>query len=652
MDDETIPPAPAPDPAKNRAENAERNARFRSLVRQAPAEPGVYIMKDPESAIIYVGKAKILRNRLTSYFSGRKDVKTRHLVAHISTIEWILAGSEYEALLLENNLIKQHTPRYNINLKDGKTYPCIRITNEEFPRIFRTRRIIHDGSRYFGPFPGADIIDTYLDLIKRIFPLRRCSVMRPRATPCMYYHIDRCPGPCAGKITKEEYLARVDEIAKLLSGETAALLADLRARMSAAAAALKFEQAGRLRDSILAIEQFEGRSSAVDFDPAARDYIAWASDGDLISFVVFQMRGGKLSGRDLFRSLHYAPEDEALQEFLLGYYTAGRLPPPEVYVQKNPGLELVSEYCGRELGAATAFLLPTEQRHAAAINLAAQNAREDVAKRRRETGDIPALRELKTALGLASLPLRIEGFDIAQLGGANTVASLISFKNGIPDKKNYRYFRIKSLGGAIDDFGAVREAVGRRYTRLVNEEAELPDLVLVDGGAGQVSAAKEILDALGVDCDLAGLAKRDEEIYLPDRADPIVLPKDSPALRVLVAVRDETHRFATGLSRKLRGDSLRFGVLEKIEGVGPERAKKLMKVFGSVEALAAADPASIAKAGGTGAAVAAKIKAALSSTPLAPPTLPASSTQPGSSTLPGSSTPPAPPALPASSTSS
>jgi excinuclease ABC subunit C len=643
MDEETTVPVPGPESGKTRAENAERTARFRALVRQAPAEPGVYIMKDSGGEIIYVGKARVLRNRLSSYFSGRKDVKTRHLVAHISTIEWILSGSEYEALLLENNLIKSHAPRYNINLKDGKTYPCIRITNEEFPRIFRTRRIVHDGSRYFGPFPGADIIDTYLDLIKRIFPLRRCSLMRPRATPCMYYHIGRCPGPCAGRITKEDYLARVDEIAKLLSGETAVLLADLRARMAKAAAELKFEQAGHLRDSILAIEQFEGRSSAVDFDPAARDYIAWASDGDLISFVVFQMRGGKLSGRDLFHSIHCSPEDEALQDFLMGYYSAQRLPPPEVFVQKNPGLELVAEYCARELGAGVAFLLPRDQRQAAAINLAAQNAREEVAKRRRESGDIPALRELKTALGLASLPRRIEGFDIAQLGGANTVASLISFKNGVPDKKNYRHFRIRSLKGAIDDFGAMREAVGRRYTRLVNEEAELPDLVLVDGGAGQVSAAKEILDALGVDCDLAGLAKRDEEIYLPGRADPVVLPRDSPALRVLVAVRDETHRFATGLSRKLRGDSLRFGLLETIEGVGPERAKKLMKTFGSAEALAAADIAAIAKAGGTGAALAAKIKAALSpASPAASPpsTLTRSSTLKRSSTSSTSSTSP------------
>jgi len=262
-----------------------------------------------------------------------------------------------------------------------------------------------------------------------------------------------------------------------------------------------------------------------------------------------------------------------------------------------------------------AFALPTERRHEAAMNLAAQNAAEDLAKRRREIGDIAALEEIRKALGLAALPARIEGFDIAQLGGKHTVASLVSFKNGVPDKKGYRHFKIKSLDGAIDDFGAIREAVARRYTRLVNEEAEMPDLVLVDGGAGQVSAAKEILDGLGVDCDLAGLAKREEEIYLPGRPEPVVLPLDSPALRVLVAVRDETHRFATGLNQKLRAAELKFGVLEDVEGVGPARARRLMRVFGSLDVMAAASPESIAKAGGMGIEAAQRVKEALARRP-------------------------------------
>jgi excinuclease ABC subunit C len=575
-------------------------------------------MRSSEGEIIYVGKAKVLRNRLSSYFSGRKDIKTRHLVSRIDSIEWILAASEYEALLLENTLIKQHNPKYNINLKDGKSYPSVRVTNEDFPRVFRTRRIIRDGSLYFGPFPSADTVDTYLDLIRKLFPLRRCVTMRKRESPCMYYHIGRCSGPCAGKITKEAYAEYVEEIKKLLSGETEALLSELRAKMAAASEGLRFEEAARLRDAVNAIELFAGRSSAVDFDPEARDYIAWAADGDLVCYIVFQMREGKLSGRDLLRGKLYADEAEALQGFLMSYYGSERLPPPKVFVQALPaaealekgmtGLEPVAQYFERELKSRVEFALPAERRHEVTMNLAAENAREDLAKRRREIGDIPALEELRKELGLSSLPSRIEGFDIAQLSGKHTVASLISFKNGVPDKKNYRYFKIKSLEGAIDDFGAVREAVARRYTRLINEGLDLPDLVLIDGGAGQVSAAKEILDALGVDSDLAGLAKQNEEIYLPGRADPVVLPKDSPALRVLVAVRDETHRFATGLNQKLRASDLKFGVLEAIEGVGPTRAKRLMSVYGSLPMIAAAEVAGIAKAGGMGTEVARRVK--------------------------------------------
>ncbi len=589
----------------------QRLQRFRTLAKTAPESPGVYIMKSAEDEVIYVGKAKVLRNRLSSYFSGRKDVKTRHLVSRIESIEWIIASSEYDALLLENTLIKRYSPKYNINLKDGKTYPSVRITNEDFPRVFRTRRIIKDGSLYYGPFPSAETIDVYLDMVKKLFPLRRCAVMREREHPCTYYHIGRCSGPCAGRIGKEAYAEHVEEIKKLLSGETESLLADLRAKMAASSEALAFEEAARLRDAVQAIELFAGRSSAVDFDPEARDYVAWAADGDLVCFVAFQMRDGRLSGRDLMRGKLYGAEEEALQGFLMSYYGPDRRPPPRVFVQRPADLRLIAEYFDRELGVAVEFAVPSERRHEAAMNLAGQNASEDLAKRRRESGDIPALEELRAALGLSSLPTSIEGFDIAQLGGKHTVASLVSFRDGVPDKKNYRYFKIKSLEGAIDDFGAVREAVARRYTRLVNEGIELPDLILIDGGPGQVSAAKEILDALGVDSDLAGLAKREEEIYLPGKAEPVVLPMDSPALRVLVAVRDETHRFATGLNQRLRAADLRFGVLEDIEGVGPARARALMREFGSVEMVAAASEEAIAKIGRMGTEAAARVKAAL-----------------------------------------
>lgn len=593
---------------------AQKNARFRTLVRQAPESPGVYIMRDADGSIIYVGKAKVLKNRLLSYFSGKKDIKTRHLVSRVENIEWLLAGSEYDALLIENNLIKENSPKYNINLKDGKTYPSIRITNEEFPRVFRTRRIINDGSEYFGPFPSAETIDIYLELIKKLFPLRRCITMRKRETPCMYYHIGRCPGPCAGKISREDYMERVGQIRKLLSGETAELQADMKAQMVRASEEFRFEEAATLRDAIKAVELFVGRSNVQDFDPASRDYLAWHCDGDLVAFIVFTMREGRMKGRDSFVAPLYDTEEEAIQSFLVSYYSAERLPPPSVYLMKTTAIKPVVQYIRSELGVRTRFLIPKEQRHAASMNLAVQNAKEEMIKKRREIGDTQALVELRSVLGLISIPMRIEGFDIAHLAGKNTVASLISFRNGIPDKRNYRYFRIKSLGGAIDDFASIREAVARRYTRLVNEEAELPDLILIDGGAGQVSAAKEILDRLGLDCELAGLAKKNEEVYLPDRLDPVVLPKDSPALRVLVAIRDETHRFATGLSKKLRTRDLRFTLLTSVEGIGEARAKRLMKAFGSMAAIAAAEAEAIAKAVGISLeiALAVKEKASLS----------------------------------------
>ncbi len=570
--------------------DAERRARLKALIKESPQSPGVYLMRDEKGEIIYVGKAKSLRNRLSSYFSGKKDIKTRHLVSRIHNIEWVLAAHEYEALLLENNFIKEHTPRYNINLKDGKTYPSIRITNEEFPRVFRTRRIINDGSEYFGPFPSAEIIDTYLDLIKRMFPLRRCVKMKKRASPCMYYHIGRCPGPCAGKISHEDYMKRVDEVRKLLSGDTETLLKDLEREMKHAAAELRFEEAAHLREAIKSVQAFMGHSNVVDFNSLnARDYIAWEADGDQVSYVVFQMRDGKLRNRDSFME-NPVDDLEALDSFLAHYYEGGRVPPPSIFVRRAENTASIARYLSDRAGAPVEVKIPDSERHWAVMNLAVQNAKEELAKRRRMHGDIAALVELKEKLQLGTVPMRIEGFDIAQLGGKHTVASLVSFKNGVADKKNYRYFKIRSVEGQIDDFAAMREAVARRYTRLINEEAELPDLVLVDGGAGQVSAAKEILDDLGLDVDLAGLAKRNEEVWLPGKSEPVVLAKDSPALRVLVAVRDETHRFATGLSRKLRMTDATFRVLQEVPGIGDARAKSILRELGSLDAVAQAEP--------------------------------------------------------------
>ncbi|MFA6507522.1 MAG: excinuclease ABC subunit UvrC [Treponemataceae bacterium] len=585
--------------------------RLKTVAKEAPLSPGVYIMRGEDGTVIYVGKARVLRNRLSSYFSGEKDVKTRTLLKRARSIEHISTNNEYEALLLENTLIKQHSPKYNINLKDGKSYPVIRITNEPFPKIFRTRRIIEDGSLYYGPFPNVQAVDLMLELIDKLYPLRKCRRLRPRKAPCMYYHIGRCSAPCAGKITEAEYAVHVERVKLVLGGETAALKKDLGARMAEAASDMKFELAAQLRDAIRAIEDLSAENAVVDFDPDARDYVSWATEGVLATFTVFSLRGGKMTGRELYRAQSASTEEESLESFLVGYYGPDRLPPPRVFLSgSGHDLTEIERWCREELKTEPAFLSAYEKRHEVVLSMAYQNAKEDLAKRLKERGAGPALDELQRALSLSRRPERIEGFDIAQLDGKHTVASLVSFKDGIPDKKNYRHFRIRSVEGMIDDFQSMREAVTRRYSRLLADEAELPDLILIDGGIGQVNAAKGVLDALGADLELVGLAKRDEELWLPNAKEPIRLPKTSEALKVLQFVRDETHRFATGHNQKLRAKALSLEGLESVAGIGPSRAAALIKEFGSLEAIAAAAPEELSDRCGIPSSVAAAAAAA------------------------------------------
>jgi excinuclease ABC subunit C len=433
----------------------------------------------------------------------------------------------------------------------------------------------------------------------------------------MYYHIGRCSAPCAGKTTREEYALQVERVATLLSGESDALVAALRSDMEAASAALQFEKAAALRDSIQAIETFRGNSGVVDFVYGDRDYVAWAFDGSLVDFVVFQTRGGKLVGRDLFRERSFGTEAEAAAEFMTAYYGQDRLPPPEVFVKDAAGLDLAADFIRHDLGAEFTLAIPGERRHEAALAMAAYNATEDLVKRRREAGDLEALESLRLALGLEALPELIEGFDIAQLGGKHTVASLVSFRNGAPNKKGYRIFKIKSLEGGIDDFGAMREATARHYTHVANDEAEAPDLVLIDGGRGQVNAAWEILDALGLDVPVVGLAKENEELWPHGAHDPVVLPRDSAGLRLVVAIRDEAHRFATGMNQRLRGKAVGFPVLEAVKGVGPVRARRIMDEFGSLAAVAEAAPEYIATRSGLDRSAAEAVKEAAARASLA-----------------------------------
>lgn len=565
---------------------------------KAPNQSGVYMWKNEGGTIIYVGKAKNLKNRLTSYFSGNKDIKTRLLISRARSIEYITTGNEYEAFLLENNLIKQHNPRYNICLKDGKSYPVLKITSEKFPRLYKTRNVVKDGSTYFGPFPDAAALDTFIETLYDIYPLRHCKKFREKDSACLYYHMGKCLGPCFKKTDSSTYGEFIGEITSLLEGkeDTVKKMED---QMKLAAKQLNFEKAARLRDGLKALSIMQNQNIVEGFDQSDRDYIATWREGELVSFTILKIRGGKLLGRDNYRTLSMNEDTELIPEFMGAYYTEKEIIPPSIYVVSNDGTEFMKRWIKESYGCDTEIIPVNDSEgmrmHRAAVNMAQQNAKEDIIRRLRERGDFPAMEELQKELGLSKLPVRIEGFDIAHIGGKFPVASLISFYNGNPDKKNYRYFRLKTTDGLIDDFASMKEAVSRRYTRLLNEGAEMPDLLLIDGGIGQVNAVDSILQTLGLDIPIAGLAKRDEEIWRPHTSKPICLPKRSDGLRLLQRVRDETHRFATSRNQELRTKENTVSPFSKLPGVGPKRDAMLMKKFGTIECLAKASESEIAQ---------------------------------------------------------
>lgn len=635
---------------------AERTARpdLPRMVRDLPRAPGVYLLKDRRGQVLYVGKSKNLRARVGTYFNAAgpgaaRDIKTLVLVSKVADFEVIVTHSEFEALLLENSLIKDRAPRYNVNLKDGKSYPVIRLTNEEYPKVFRTRTIVLDGSEYFGPFPKVNQIDVYLNLIDKLFPLRkRGEVFKRRDQPCLNHHIGRCAAPCVGRIEAPAYRRRVAAVRKLLTGNSADLIRELRTLMLQDAAALRFERAAEYRDQIRAIgEVVDSQQDVVDFSREARDYVGCHQDGAHHTITLLPIRHGKLLGKERFRLTDPAPPEEVLPSFLLQYYAGLQTRPRNVFLRLPAGAaELLQRALDRTVlgpeawadagagagaesgGAAEAeagakvgtesgaraprrgrrparlvVKVPQRGKHARFLRLAEHNARVDwdTGKQQRADRDakLRALEALRAALHLDALPRRIEAFDISHLQGRDTVASLVVFVDGHPEKQSYRHFKLRTLGGQVDDFAAMREVIARRYTRAINDNRALPDLVLVDGGKGQVSAAVGILRALELDhLPVAGLAKRNEEIFLPGRSQPVILPAASPALRVLQGARDESHRFATGFNRRLRSKRVAPTLLESVHGIGRARSRRLLEVFGSVETILAASPETIASRAG------------------------------------------------------
>ena len=558
----------------------------RDIARELPENPGCYLMKNKEGTVIYVGKAKNLKRRVSSYFLPNRNAKTAALVEKIVNIDYVITGNEYEALILENNLIKKYNPHYNILLKDGKSYPVIRITKEAFPRIYKTRRVIKDGSKYFGPYPDGMRLDTYLKMVDDNYPLRHCAgPLKPRKTPCLYYHIHKCSGPCIGAITEKDYGYYVKQVEDFLSGDDSSMIRQVEKEMLKASKELDFETAARKRDQLQALTVMQKNQMVQDFSGDSRDYAAIEMRSYLCTISIMQFRSGRLIGKALYRAECLGDETETLFSFLVQYYSDGDTLPEELFVSCDIDTELLSRYFNDELKSPVYITVPKEGKHYRILRMAGENASRDVEKRLREVDNTPALEVLKKELGLDVLPRHIEGFDIAQLSGKYTVASLIVFRDGNPSNKEYRHFSMKSLDGKIDDFQSMREAVGRRYQRLLNEGAELPDLLMVDGGKGQVSAALDSLSMLDLDFPVVGLAKEHEEIVFPDDRPSLFLDHSNPGLRVLIAVRDECHRFATSFNQRMRSREASFSLLESIDGVGPARSKRIMQKYGSVEAI-------------------------------------------------------------------
>jgi len=565
-----------------------------------PDKPGVYIYHDQSGKIIYIGKAKSLKNRVRSYFSGKAaDPKTQVLVSKIVDMEWIITDSEVEALLLENNLIKEHAPRYNVMLKDDKSYPYICISNEPFPRVFKTRNVVRDGSRYYGPYTQASHINSLLKAIYKIFTIRTCRKKisdggNPGDEPCLQYHLGNCKAPCIGKISRLEYNETIEEIIRFLNGNTRPVIQRLSAEMESASDNMEFEIAAKLRDRLNVLRKYTNNQSIVQTDFKSRDVIALAvADHDAI-VTIFRLREGSLIGRERFHLKHieHQSNQDILKDFLRRYYSNTTLFPKEVFIELEDDIDLFESYLKKISGQLIKIVQPERGKKAKLFTLAKKNADmllKDVLLQKMKLATQPTkmVEALQQALNLSVPPLRIEGFDISHYQGKQTVASMVYFENGAAKRSGYRKFNVRTVEGKPDDFQSMREVVERRYRRLLEEKAVLPDLILIDGGKGQLNVAKNVLNELGLNnVPVIGLAKRLEEVFIPGYSQAQNIPKTSPAVILLRRIRDEAHRFAISFHRSKRGKSMVKSILDDIPGVGETRRKKLLSTFGSVQKIA------------------------------------------------------------------
>lgn len=600
----------------------DETATLEEKLEALPTGPGVYQHKDAEGRVLYVGKARNLRNRVRQYFQKSRSVDPRieRMLSRVTDLEVIVTDSEVEALILEANLIKQLKPRYNVNLKDDKSYPYIVITNEPYPRVFVTRQIRRDGSRYFGPYTDVKNVRAALKTVRDIFRIRSCNyfiddeVIRKRKIKvCLDYHIKKCDGPCEGLISEAQYRAMIDQVAALLEGKTETLMQMLKEEMERLAAEMRFEEAAVLRDRIKGLQAYSEKQKAVALDPIDRDIVAIASEGDDACGVIFKIRDGKMIGRQHYymSSVEGKSDNEILETLLQQYYLEADFIPKEIFLPLAvENIETMQRWLSDKRGDAVTLTHPLEGEEAKLVRLAQSNAKfllDELKIQKMKRADyVPhAVKSLQRDLRLPRLPRRIECFDNSNIQGSDPVASMVVFVDGKPKKSEYRKFKIRSVTGP-DDFASMREIIERRYTRVLNEGLELPDLIMVDGGKGQLSSAVEVLTKLGLkDQPIIGLAKRLEEVYVPGKSEPEAIPKTSSGLRLLQQIRDEAHRFAITYHRSLRAKRTLQTELDLIEGIGKKRAKELLEAFGSVQGVKFATTEQIAEV--VGEKVAAKI---------------------------------------------
>ncbi len=569
-----------------------------SKIKNLPDNPGVYQFLNDKGKVIYVGKAINLKNRVRSYFhSNVNSAKTLALVNKISDLQLIITDNEIEALVLENNLIKELKPRYNVNLKDDKSFPFIKVTKELFPRIYPTRRVVRDGSKYFGPYTDVKNMKSSLRMINQIFKIRSCrldltkeNIEKKKFKVCLDYHIKKCDGPCESLITEFAYNEMVNEVIKLLKGKTDDLIKDLNLKMKAAVDSLNFEKAAEIRDKLTQLESISSRQKIVSDDLDDRDVIAVAHEGKDCACSIFNVRNGKLVGKKQLRLT--SEEDEELSNLYSSaikfYYNEFVEIPNEIIMQVEPAEpELLNEWLNLKGEKKVKFIVPKKGAIFSLMKMCSENAilqlKEIQIQKMKREGRVPhAVAALQRDLRLNILPRKIECFDISNLQGTDTVASMVVFEDGKPKKSLYRKFIIKSVDGP-DDFSSMREVIGRRYSRLIDENGSLPELIMVDGGKGQLSSAVEILNELGfAKYNIIGLAKRLEEVFFPGQSDAASIPKTSSGLKLLQQVRDEAHRFAITFHRNRRGKRTIKTELTEIKGIGTGSAQKLLKELGSV----------------------------------------------------------------------